>query len=308
MFKTKNLIAFFVAALMLTTGCQIFDSKKSAEPKKDAKAATSKKDAEAKKDVKKTAVKKDAETKKDVKKAAAKKDAGKDVKKTAKDKKASKPKLAPAKNQPTNYTRNDSKYPEKSMIGLALCTPIQFPSEEVEVNGLRLSVICAYNEAANGLDCGFVCLSGTGGTEGLQAGVFLNKTAGPMCGLSISLINIAETEITGMQIGGYNEAGSNSQNNGAANYETSRGIQMGAANVANSIFKGLQLGLFNISNSIFKGCQIGALNLYEPPSDVFDDFQTKEFNEEKKKKSCLQFGILNFNPNGLFPVTILVNF
>lgn len=308
MFKTKNLIAFFVAALMLTAGCQIFDSKKPVEPKKDAKAATAKKDAEAKKDVKKTAVKKDAETKKDVKKAAAKKDAGKDVKKTAKDKKASKPKLAPAKNQPTNYTRNDSKYPEKSMIGLALCTPIQFPSEEVEVNGLRLSVICAYNEAANGLDCGFVCLSGTGGTEGLQAGVFLNKTAGPMWGLSISLINIAETEITGMQIGGYNEAGSNSQNNGTLTYETSRGIQMGAANVANSVFKGLQLGLFNISNSVFKGCQIGALNLYEPPSDVFDDFQTEEFNEEKKKRSCIQFGILNFNPNGLFPVTILVNF
>ena len=308
MFKTNNLIVFFVAALMLTAGCQIFDSKKAVEPKKDAKAATAKKDAEAKKDVKKTAVKKDAEAKKDVKKAAAKKDAGKDVKKTAKDEKASKPKLAPAKNQPTNYTRNDSKYPEKSMIGLAFCTPIQFPSEKVEVNGLRLSVICAYNEAANGLDCGFVCLSGTGGTEGLQAGVFLNKTAGPMCGLSISLINIAETEITGMQIGGYNEAGSNSQNNGAANYETSRGIQMGAANVANSIFKGMQLGLFNISNSIFKGCQIGALNLYEPPSDVFDDFQTKEFNEEKKKRSCIQFGILNFNPKGLFPVTILVNF
>ena len=66
-------------------------------------------------------------------------------------------------------------------------------------------------------------------------------------------------------------------------------------------------GLFNISNSIFKGWQVGALNLYEPPSDVFDDFQTKEFNKEKKERSCIQVGILNFNPNGIFPITLLVN-
>ena len=122
-----------------------------------------------------------------------------------------------------------------------------------------------------------------------------------MWGLSISLINIAETEMTGIQLGGYNEAGSNSLNNGTLVYETSRGLQMGAANIANTIFEGLQLGLFNISNSVFKGFQIGALYLYEPPSDVFDDFQTKEFNEEKKKRSCIQFGILNFNPDGIFP-------
>lgn len=310
MFKIKNLIVLSIA-LMLTAGCQIFDSKKAAEPKKAAKAATVKTDAKAKKNVKKTAVKKDAKAK-----AA---EAKKDVKTDAKTKKAVKaktdvkaeevkPELAPARNQPTNNPENDSKHTKSSLIGLGFITPMQFPSEVTEVNGFRFSAVYSYNQAANGLDCGFICDSGTGGTKGIQAGVIMNKTAGPMRGLSVSLINIAATEIYGLQMGGYNEAGSASQNSGAANYEVSRGIQMGAANVAYSIFKGLQLGLFNISNSVFKGWQVGALNLYEPPSDVFDDFQTKEFNEEKKKRSCIQFGLLNFNPNGIFPITVLVNF
>lgn len=314
MLKTKNLIVFLAAALMLTAGCKSTDSQKAAEPKKDAKTAAVKTETKAGKDAKDVKDAKKTEVKKDVKAdAKAPKGAKADAKtkkaaEPKKDAKAEKPEIGPDKNHATNYERNDAKYPKKSFIGLAFCTPIQFPSEDIEVSGFRFAVICARNEAANGIDCGFVCLSGTGGTTGLQAGVFLNKTSGPMCGLSLSLINIAETEMNGVQIGGYNEAGSNSLNNGTLNFETSRGFQMGAANIANSVFKGLQLGLFNISNSVFKGVQIGGLNLYEPPSDVFDDFQTKEFNEEKKKRSCLQFGILNFNPDGIFPVTILVNF
>ena len=319
MFKTKKLIVFFVAALMVTAGCQSTDVRKAAEPPKSSKPADVEKVTKAKKVSKPaeaTKVKEVGKAKKDVK--AKKAVEAKKVSKTAKVKKAAKvkeaekvstPKLAPAKNQPTNYNKdNEPKYSNKFLIGLGFFSPMQFPCEKTVVSGFRFSAIYAYNQAANGLDCGFICDSGTGGTKGIQAGVIANRTAGPMTGLSLSLINIAETEMNGIQIGGlFNEAGSNSQNNAAANYETSCGIQFGTANVANSIFKGLQLGVFNISNAIFKGCQIGLLNLYEPPSDVFDDFQTAEFNKEKKERSCIQFGILNFNPNGIFPVTMLVN-
>ena len=290
MFKTKKFIVFFATALMLTAGCQIFDTKMGTDPKKDAKTATVKKTAKVKKDVK---------AKKVVK---AKKTA------VAKVKKKSKPSLAPAKNQPTNYNRNTDTDSKSSMVGFGFCAPLQFPSEECVVSGFRFSAFYTYNQAANGLDCGFICDSGSDGTAGMQAGIFMNRTAGPMTGLSLSLINLAETEMTGIQIGGiYNEAGSDSHDNAGANYETSYGVQVGAANVANSIFKGLQLGAFNISNAVFKGWQIGVLNLYEPPSDVFDDFQTPEFNKEKKKRSCIQVGVFNFNPNGMFPITILVN-
>ena len=224
MFKIKSLIVLSIAALMLTAGCQIFNTSKTDEPPK-----TAKKDAKTKKDV----LKKDAKVvKEDVKVKQA------EV--------ASKPQLAPAKNQPTNDNKdNDPQHGPKSMIGLGFCSPMQFPNEKTTVSGFRFSAFYTYNQAANGLDCGFVCDSGIGGTKGIQAGVIANRTAGPMTGLSLSLINIAETEINGIQIGGlYNEAGSNSQNNGAANYENSCGVQMGAANVANSIFRGLQLGAF----------------------------------------------------------------
>jgi hypothetical protein len=237
---------------------------------------------------------------------------GKKPVKAVKAEKVSKSKVASKESVPSNYSENDDtcNCSKKSMAAVGLWSPLQFPCENTMVTGFRFSALYTYNKGVNGLDCGFICDSGSRGTIGIQAGIFANKTTGSVTGLSLSLINIAGTSLDGVQLGGlYNEVGSDSYDNAGSNYRTtSQGAQLGIGNVSNSVFEGLQMGLFNIANSVFKGCQIGFINLYDPPSDVFDDFESKEFKEMKKKRSCVQIGVLNFNPRGIFPITILVNF
>lgn len=269
MFKTKKFIVFFAAALIGIALCQAAESKKPVKAKKASKSA--------------------------------------EVKKVTKPKTKTIIVTTPAKNKPTNVSK-DLNTQKKSVIALGFFSPMQFPCEDTMIEGFRFSTLYTYNKGVNGLDCGFICDSGNGGTRGIQVAV-VNRTAGTMNGFSLGLINVAETEMKGLQIGGfYNQAGSDSQYNAGANYDKSHGCQIGYANLADSIFKGAQFGMVNISNSIFKGWQIGFVNLYEPPSDIFDDFQTKEYIAEKKKRSCIQIGVFNFNPNGIFPITLMVNF
>ncbi|MDD5597870.1 MAG: hypothetical protein PHV82_07990 [Victivallaceae bacterium] len=211
---------------------------------------------------------------------------------------------------PTNDSKTVSKCDcsKKTWVELGFFSPIQFPCEENVVNGFRLSAVYTYNKGVNGFDCGVICDSGTDGTNGFQLAV-VNRTAGAVNGLSIGLINAAETQMNGVQIGGfYNQAGSDSLDHAGADFTDSVGFQCGFVNTVDSIFKGFQLGCINISNTLFSGLQLGVINLSEPPSDVFDDFHSKEFNEKKKKRSCVQIGVLNFNPNGVFPITLLLNF
>ncbi len=211
--------------------------------------------------------------------------------------------------KPTNDRKDKSncECSKKAWIELGFFSPMQYPCEESVINGFRFSAIYTYNEGVNGLDCGVICDSGLTGGRGLQIAM-VNRTAGIMNGLSLGLVNVAETEMNGVQISLYNQAGTDSLDNAGASYTNSHGVQCGFVNAADSIFRGLQVGMINISNTLFKGLQFGFINLSEPPSDVFNDFESKEFIEEKKKRSCVQIGFLNFNPKGVFPVTLLINF
>ena len=208
----------------------------------------------------------------------------------------------------TSKVTNAPNDPDKNitrMIELGFFSPIQISGEDTVIHGLRFSTLYTYNKGMKGFDCGFFCDSGLEGNSGLQF-AFSNRTAGIMRGICLGLVNVAETEIHGMQLGAfYNQAGSDSLDN---EYSTSFGFQCAAINTSDSIFTGMQLGLINISNIIFNGVQMGFINLSEHPSDVFNDFQTKDFKEQKKKRSCVQIGFINFNPKGLFPITLLLNF
>ena len=224
---------------------------------------------------------------------------------------AEKTKKAPAKAKPaTENAANvsvQSGKDEKAWIGLGFFSPIQFPSEDSRVTVFRFATLYGYNRGVNGIDCGFVCDSGFEGVNGVQF-AFANRTAGNMNGLSFGCINVVEGEMNGAQFALFNQAGSDSQDNAGASYRNSAGCQFGFVNAASNIFKGFQLGLINISNTMFKGLQFGFINLSDRPSDVFDDYESKEFKKEKKKRRCVQIGFLNFNPNGIFPVSLLINF
>ncbi len=84
-------------------------------------------------------------------------------------------------------------------IGLGFFSPVQYPCEESKINGFRFSALYTYNKAVNGFDCGLLCDSGSGGTNGIQTAIS-NRTSGIMNGFSLAFVNIAETEMHGIQL------------------------------------------------------------------------------------------------------------
>ena len=194
---------------------------------------------------------------------------------------------------------------KSSWFGLGFYTPLQLADQDTVIRVSRFSLIYTYNKAVNGFDFGLICYSGK--VNGLQT-AWSNHTDGIMNGLTVGLFNIAEVEMNGMQLGLYNRAGSDSEDNIASKKAHSAGTQWGWANCADAIFAGFQFGITNVSTTLFQGVQIGGVNIAQKPDKGFDEFQSKKFKKNNGKNSCLQIGLINFNPNGFLPVTLLVNF
>ncbi len=202
--------------------------------------------------------------------------------------------------------KNDDEVQKSAWFELGFYSPIQLFGEETEITCFRLSSVYTYNEAVNGLDVGIICESGN--SKGVQFAGW-NKTYGSMNGLSMGLSNIAEIEMNGVQLAiVYNQAGSDSVDNVATKHAVSNGFQCAWVNSADAVFTGFQLGMLNVSTTLLRGLQIGLINISERPDKTYDEFQTKEFKAEKGKRSCIQLGLINFNPKGIFPVTLLINF
>jgi len=168
MFKTKNLIVFFVATLMLTAGCQSTNSKK------DAKTIVVKKDTKAKKEVK---GKKPAATQKTEKSAVKKAAKGKKTVKVVKKEEVDPNRKCGGCHILSNYSIEETicKHRKNFPIEIGFVTPLQFPCDNTMINGFRLSILYTYNKGVNGLDCGFICDAGSGGSKGIQVAAF-NRT------------------------------------------------------------------------------------------------------------------------------------
>jgi len=205
-----------------------------------------------------------------------------------------------------NADDDDDEAPKSSWIELGFYNPIQIFDEHTDITCFRLSVIYTCNKSVNGLDTGLVCKSVD--ANGLQF-AWSNTATGIVNGLTIGLFNEAGVEMNGMQIGIYNHAGSDSEENEVKTKTAeSVGMQWGWANCADAVFSGFQLGITNVSTTLFDGLQIGIVNISERPDKMFDQFQTEKFQEAQGKSSCFQIGVINYNPEGFLPITLLINF
>lgn len=201
---------------------------------------------------------------------------------------------------------DDDNAPGSAWIELGFYTPLQLFDENTEIRCFRLSLIYTCSKAVNGLDTGLVCKAVD--ANGLQF-AWSNTATGIMNGLTVGLFNEAEVEMNGMQTGIYNHAGSDSQENEVRTKTAeSVGMQWGWANCADAVFSGFQLGITNVSTTLFDGLQIGIVNISSRPDKMFDQFQTGKFQKDKGKSACFQVGLVNYNPNGFLPLTLLINF
>jgi len=129
-------------------------------------------------------------------------------------------------------------FAETAPVMVSLVTPVQAPSSDVDVGGLRLSLIYGECGSFTGLDIGVV-----------------NRSAREFTGVAIGGANIAGERLYGGQIGFVNWNGSAA----SAWADVSKGCQIGLVNYADS-FCGLQDGIVNISDGVFTGLQSGFLN------------------------------------------------
>jgi hypothetical protein len=136
---------------------------------------------------------------------------------------------------------------ETRPIQVSLVTPIQIVDQNLAVKGLRLNLIYGRNAAMTGLDIGVVNHT-DGLTKALQWGLVGISEANFVGYQNNWIANITKGDLSGLQIGGYNEAGGG------------EGVQIGLfSNVPNRM-SGLQISLVNYAKDLH-GLQIGLLNI-----------------------------------------------
>lgn len=170
-------------------------------------------------------------------------------------------------------------------LSLGIAPPVQFPSDEFTVTGLRTSVLWGRHRDLYGIDIG-----GLGNiTEQTFTGIGLsgvfNYTQGTTTVLGLQLagltnINTNKTSVYGLQ------AALGANINTAAS--SVAGVQLAVANVSpfTDIY-GFQLGVYNKAQEVY-GVQIGLINVASNLHGV-------------------QIGLLNFNQKGLFVVAPIIN-
>jgi len=131
---------------------------------------------------------------------------------------------------------------------LSIVTPLQVPSRDYDVGGLRINLI--YGECRNldGLDIG-VAGRAIGHGNGLQLAGVVNLVEGDGMGMQVAPVSLVHGSYAGLQIG-------------AANYAVrAKALQIGLFNGAGHL-EGCQIGLINITRTMF-GVQIGLANVIQ---------------------------------------------
>lgn len=129
---------------------------------------------------------------------------------------------------------------------ISLATPVQAPSPDADVGGLRLDVIYGVCANFDGLDLGLAGRA-TGHANGLQLAALANIVDGDGTGVQVAAVSFVKSRYVGLQVGVVNYALQAKTlqigfYNGGGHVE---GCQIGVINTAQTLF-GLQIGLVNV--------------------------------------------------------------
>lgn len=173
-----------------------------------------------------------------------------------------------------------------SPLSLTVLPPVQFPPEDFNITGLRISALFGRQREVYGLDFGVIGNITQQTFTGLAVSGGFNLTRGQTTILGLQLagltnINVQKTNVFGVQVA------SMLNRNDAASSVT--GLQLALVNLADhtSIY-GFQVGIYNRALSVY-GFQIGLVNVTQ-------------------NLHGLQIGLLNFHQKGLFVVSPFLNF
>lgn len=129
---------------------------------------------------------------------------------------------------------------------LSFVTPLQVPTRDFDVQGLRINLVYGECHDFRGLDVGAVGRS-TGDSKGIHIALLATVTEGDTLGCQLGTVNYVKGSFKGLQAG-------------VANYGAkTRGLQIGVFNGANDI-AGFQVGLINVTHTMM-GVQVGLVNV-----------------------------------------------
>jgi hypothetical protein len=173
-----------------------------------------------------------------------------------------------------------------SPLGIGIVNPVQFPPDDFNVAGLRLSLLWGDHRDVYGLDVGllgnitrqeFVGIGLAGGaniTHGMTTIIGLQAAGGANIGYQ-------KTTVVGLQLAG------------GLNYLTAEssvsGLQVAILGnlAAHTTIYGAQIGLYNRAKKVY-GFQIGLVNVADSLSGI-------------------QIGLINFHHTGLFAISPIIN-
>jgi hypothetical protein len=170
-------------------------------------------------------------------------------------------------------------------LSVGLMPPVQFPSADYMVTGLRASLLYGHHRNVYGLDFGVLGNITDQSFKGLAVSGLFNNTRGETSILGLQLagltnINQGKTAVYGVQVAlGLNLNTADSD---------VIGLQIAAANHApfTDIF-GVQAGIYNRAKEVY-GLQIGLVNFADNLHGI-------------------QIGLVNFNNKGLLGVSPILN-
>ncbi len=172
-----------------------------------------------------------------------------------------------------------------SPVSIAIIPPLQFPTSEFSVTGVRASVLYGRHRDVYGFDVGL--LGNITEQEfvgiGLAGGFNLTKgnTTALVQAAGVANINTNKTDIIGLQ------AAALMNMNDAASSVT--GLQLAAVNIApHTVIRGFQVGVYNRALKVY-GIQVGLVNRVD---NLYG----------------LQIGLANFHHKGTFVVSPILNF
>jgi hypothetical protein len=135
----------------------------------------------------------------------------------------------------------------------SIVTPLQVPSSNFDVGGLRINAIYGECQNFDGFDISTVGRA-RGHGNGLQVALLANIVDGDGLGLQIAPVNYVSGSYDGWQIGAVNYGAANPQS-------TAQALQIGFFNGSDFI-KGCQIGVINIAREMI-GFQIGVVNVIQ---------------------------------------------
>ena len=128
----------------------------------------------------------------------------------------------------------------------------------------------------------------------------------PILGLRFNVIYGVQQEVSGLDVGLFNEVGENLSGVGVGILNIARGdangLQAGAANTVSGAFRGLQVAFGNYNEGDLAGAQIGAGNVTEGGAGL----QVGIFNRAGSLKG-VQIGLFNINEDAFLPFFPFIN-